>query len=118
MRFAENVAHPDICLFRTSLLLARKEGASLAPSLQRLNRVTRQRQSFRRKIKAALAMQKLSSIGIAGCAVVIGVIQVLTNAQAFQEALMHPLGQKVLAAGLVLIAGGVLWMMRLSRARV
>ena len=116
--FAETIDHPDLSLFRVSFLLARREGSSLAHCLQRLGRVTRQRQSFRRKVKAAVAMQKLSSLGIAGCGAVIGLFQLGTNSQALLDAVTHPVGVKILTGGIFLMAAGVLWMMQLTRPRM
>ncbi|RIL12646.1 MAG: hypothetical protein DCC75_00045 [Proteobacteria bacterium] len=116
--FGASIEHPDIPLFRTALLLSRKEGSSLAVCLQRLARVTRQRQSFRRKVKGAVAMQKLSSLGIAGCAAAIAVIQFLMNPQAMTQALEHPLGVKLMAGGLCMVGLGVVWMLRLTRAKI
>lgn len=116
--FAGSIQHPDLALFRTAFILARKEGASLAECLQRLARVTRQRQSFRRKVKGAVAMQKLSSFGIAGCTVVIGVIQFTTNPEAIKVALEHPLGVKLLAGGIGLVVFGLVWMLQLAKPRI
>ena len=116
--FADTVDHPDLSLFRVSFLLARREGSSLGHCLQRLGRVTRQRQSFRRKVKAAVAMQKLSSLGIAGCGLAIAAFQLATNSQALIDALAHPAGQKILAGGVLLMVFGVLWMMQLTRAKM
>ncbi len=116
--FAATVSHPDIDLFRGCLLLARREGSSLGECLQRLTRVTRQRQSFRRKMRAALAMQKLSALGIAGCACLIAAVQSIAAREAFLEALSHPLGIRVLSAGIVLIVAGVSWMLALARVKV
>lgn len=116
--FGDTLDHPDIQLFRTAFILARKEGAGLAECLQRLARVTRQRQSFRRKVKSAVAMQKLSALGIAGCAIGIGLVQFVANPKAVHEALAHPFGFKLLVIGLTLIIIGVIWMMRLTRSRI
>jgi tight adherence protein B len=116
--FAASVPHPDLELFRAAFILARREGASLAEALQRLARVTRQRQSFRRKIRSAVAMQKLSAIGIALCTVVIGVMQACTNPAAFQLALAHPIGSKALIGGVCLVVIGLLWMLSLARSRL
>ncbi len=116
--FAASINHPDLDLFRTAFILARKEGSSLGGCLQRLARVTRQRQSFRRKIKAAVAMQKLSAFGIAGCAVVIGIMQYVSNPDGFQKALVHPLGFKIVCLALTLICGGIVWMLALTRNRL
>lgn len=117
-RFASSIAHPDLKLFRTAFILARREGSSLADCLQRLARVTRQRQSFRRKVRGAVAMQKLSSFGIAACTIVIGMIQAGSNPEAFKLALEHPLGIKLLTTGLLLIGGGLAWMLSMTRTRL
>lgn len=117
-KFASTIDHPDIGLFRTAFILARKEGASLGECLQRLARVTRQRQSFRRKVKSAVAMQKLSAFGIAGCTVAIGIIQWVGNPQAIITAFSHPVGFKLLIAGFTLVALGLIWMLRMARARI
>ena len=116
--FARDIAHPDVQLFRSTLVLARRQGSSLSQGLQRLARVTRQRQSFRRKMRASLALQRLSAIGIAGCAVVIGVIQAASNPQALSDALAHPIGRRALTLGVSLIVIGLCWMLFLSRRRV
>ena len=116
--FASDIPHPDLKLFRTAFILARKEGASLAECLQRLARVTRQRQSFRRKVKAAVAMQKLSAVGIGICTLVIAAIQASTNPAALQTALHDPVGSKVLMAAVLLVATGLAWMLLLTRSRL
>ena len=117
-RFALTVDHPDIKLFRTAFVLARKEGSSLGGCLQRLARVTRQRQSFRRKIRSALAMQKLSAVGIALCAVAIGCVQWVSNPKVMLDTLAHPIGFKVMLGGLALVSCGLGWMLNLTRQRI
>lgn len=116
--FALSVDHPDINLFRTAFILSRKQGSSLSQCLQRLVKVTRQRQSFRRKVASAVAMQKLSAIGIACCACAIGTFQVLSNPQAFLHAFHHPFGQKAIGFGVFLMVSGLFWMMRIARRRI
>lgn len=117
-KFGQTIRHPDIELFRTGFILARREGSSLSECLQRLCRVTRQRQSFRRKISGAVAMQRLSSYGIVVCAGLIGLIQAVTNLQAFRETLADPLGIKALSVGTALIVIGLVWMLRLTRSEI
>jgi len=116
--FADTINHPDIKLFRTGFILARREGSSLAGCLQRLVRVTRQRQSFRRKVRSSLAMQKLSVWGILVCTLAIGLIQFATNMDSLRAALDNPLGVKALGFGLGLIGIGLVWMMHLSKSRI
>lgn len=118
LNFASSIKHPDLPLFRTALSLAREEGSSLGDCLQRLARVTRARQSFRRKIKSAIAMQKLSAIGIAGCTLVISAIQISTNPEAIKLALAHPVGSKMIFLGVSLVVAGLIWMLRMARVRI
>ena len=116
--FAVTIKHPDINLFRTAFILSRQQGSSLSQCLQRLVRVTRQRQSFRRKMASAIAMQKLSAMGIAACALAIGLFQFITNPTAFSQAMAHPVGFKFFVAGSILMASGILWMLNIARRRL
>jgi Flp pilus assembly protein TadB len=116
-QFAATIDLSDISLLRTAVILARQEGASLAQCLQRLARVTRQRQSFRRKIKAALAMQRLSAFGISGCAIIIGIFQVITNPEGIGIAFAHPIGRSLLLGGAGLMMIGLVWMLQLAKSK-
>lgn len=117
-QFASTVAHPDLELFRTAFILSRKQGSSLAPCLHRLAKVTRRRQSFRRKMASAVAMQRLSAIGIAACASAMGIMQYITNPTAFAQALRDSTGSKALLLGAVLMTSGLSWMFFLTRRRI
>jgi len=104
--FGQSINFPDLSLFRIALLLARGEGASITSALERLNRITRTRQSFRRKIRGSLAMQRLSSIGITFCSIGILFFQATTNREAFFNTLEHPIGKSAFfIGGLFLIIG-------------
>ncbi len=116
--FLAHWRHPDAELFKRCLILSRKHGSSLGEPLHRITRVVRQRHSFRRKTKAALAMHRLSAFGIALCAVVIGVVQGLMNKQALIASVHHPLGSKLLVVGVVLIFLGVAWMVVMGSEEV
>ncbi len=116
--FAKTISHPDIDLFRTGFILARKEGSSLGECLERLARVTRARQTFRRKIRSAVAMQKLSAIGVGGCALLVVGIQFVSNPETFSKILADQYGRVFLAIGVCLVIGGIVWMFRMARGRV
>lgn len=116
--FASSIVHPDIDLFRTGFILARKEGSSLGECLERLARVTRARQTFRRKIKSAVAMQKLSAVGVGGCALLVLAIQFVSNPESFSKTLANPSGRIFLALGAFLVVGGITWMFRMTKGRV
>ncbi len=114
-RLFREVTTPDIELFKGCLRLSRKHGSSLAEPLHRVTRVVRQRQSFRRKTRAALVMHRMSAVGISLCAALIALMQVVTNPDGIQLVLQHSLGSKLLISGGVFIAIGVGWMMSLGR---
>jgi tight adherence protein B len=116
--FGASISHPDIPLFRTAFILSRRQGASLGQCMHRLARVTRQRQSFRRKVRSAVAMQKLSALGIGGCAIVIGIIQMISNPTSIAAAWHDPMGQRFLTIGGGLILLGLVWMMNIARSRM
>lgn len=110
-----DITTPDIELFKGCLRLSRKHGSSLAEPLHRVTRVVRQRQSFRRKTRAALAMHRMSAVGISLCAALIAFMQFFTNPEGIQLVLEHSIGSKLLISGGVLIVIGVGWMMSLGR---
>jgi Flp pilus assembly protein TadB len=114
-RLFRSVTTPDIELFKGCLRLSRKHGSSLAEPLHRVTRVVRQRQSFRRKTRAALAMHRMSAVGISLCAALIAVMQAVMNPNGIQLAISHSVGSKLLISGGALIAVGVVWMMSLGR---
>jgi Flp pilus assembly protein TadB len=59
-------------------------------------------------------MQKVSAWGIAGCAVVIGVIQYVSNPEMIHGTLANPVGLKIMTVGGALILIGLVWMRRLA----
>jgi len=114
LRFAASINNQDIGMFRSAMIIARKEGSALGECLQRLAKVTRQRQSFSRKVKSAVAMQKMASMGIAGCTVVIGMIQYFANPDGLIKAWNHSIGFPIMIAGVILIGVGLIWMQKLA----
>jgi Flp pilus assembly protein TadB len=112
--FLSSFNHPDGELFKRCLLLSRRHGSSLSEPLHRVTRVVRQRQSFRRKTSAALAMHRMSAMGISVCALFIGAVQVGMNAEGVINAFHHPMGGKFLAGGVAMILIGVVWMMSMG----
>jgi Flp pilus assembly protein TadB len=111
----ERIPHPDLPLLRSCLFISRRHGTSIAEPLHRVTRVVRQRQSFRRKIKGALVMHRMSAMGIALCAILISLMQFLTNYSAMMAAIRHPIGSKILICGALLIFIGVSWMMTMGQ---
>lgn len=115
--FGATVDHTDIKLFVTALLLNQTEGASIAETLQRLVRVTRQRQSFQRKLRAAMAMQKVSAVGISLCFLSIAAFQFVTNREGLVRTWHNALGHSMVLGGMCCMGVGFLWMMRVASRR-
>lgn len=113
--FANEINDPCLDLFKHALKLAHDDGASISTCLQRLSRVTRQRQSFDRKVKSALAMQKLSTIGLLACASMMLMTQALTNFEAITRVFSNPLSLLVMTIGLILLFSGGLMMAMLAK---
>jgi Flp pilus assembly protein TadB len=108
-------ANRDVELFKRCLVLSRRHGSALAEPLHRVVKVVRQRQSFTRKTRAALAMHTMSALGIVLCAILIACIQVGMNPAGVRAALDDPRGVVLLSAGGALILIGVFWMSRMGR---
>lgn len=114
-QFLADDNHADVELFKRCILLSRRHGSSLADPLHRVVRVVRQRQSFKRKTRAALAMHRMSAIGIALCAILIAAMQVAMNAKGVALAFEKTAGIILLSGGGVLIALGVGWMLCMGK---
>lgn len=113
--FLKDLSNSDVELFKRCILLSRRHGASLAEPLHRVVRVVRQRQSFRRKTRAALAMHRMSAIGIGFCAIFIAGIQGVMNYSGVALAWHHPVGGTFLSVGMGLLAVGIVWMLSMGR---
>ncbi|MCB0333482.1 MAG: type II secretion system F family protein [Bdellovibrionales bacterium] len=116
-KFGQTIDHPDINLFRIAYILSRQEGSALSSCLERLAKVTRHRQSFRRKVRSAVALQRLSSYGIAAVAFITLGFQAFSNTEALHKAMNHPVGIVGLSAGVVLMLTGLFWMSKVAPSR-
>ena len=116
--FARDIKHPDIDLFRVAFILSRKEGSGLYKPLRRLTKVTRQRQGFRRKAKAAVAMQKVSAFGILGSVIFIALVQMAMNREQLFQAIASPIGVRLMLLGVVFVAVGIIWMLYMTREKI
>ena len=107
--------HPDLYLFRSSLLLAYEQGATLSPCLIRLRRFTKLRQAYRRHLKTSLVAQKLSALGIIASTVMVIVMQFLSNQGLLRLLLSNSAGLIVLVLSVGLILVGMLFLVYLCR---
>ncbi|HMO01611.1 MAG TPA: type II secretion system F family protein [Oligoflexia bacterium] len=113
--FASDIDHPDVPSFITALVLGTVEGAPVADSLNRLLRVTRQRESFRRKTRSALASQRLSAIGASVAVALMATFQFFTNKEGVIRVYQSQSGFAALVCGGSLIGFGLIWMFSMGR---
>jgi hypothetical protein len=57
----------------------------------------------------------MSAVGIAGCAVLIGMMQMTVNRNGIEIALANPVGLMFLIGGATLVTAGVAWMLSMGR---
>lgn len=114
-RFFEHECHRDVELFKHCIVLSRRHGSSLAEPLHRVVRVVRQRQSFKRKTRAALAMHQMSAFGILLCAILVSSMQIAVNMAGVRVALADARGLALLSVGGSLVVIGVVWMTRMGK---
>jgi Flp pilus assembly protein TadB len=116
--FGSSIAHPDLALFRAAMILSRKQGSSISPTLTRLVKVIRTRQSLRRKARAAVVSQRFSCFGILGVALVTTLGLGLIQRNALLDTLYDPRGMLLILAGGGLILVGALLMLQITRERL
>jgi Flp pilus assembly protein TadB len=116
--FGSGVRQGDTKLFHTAFNLAVAEGSAFSPILLRLAKFVRQRQSFRRRSRAALAVQRLSSLGIIGCAVTMVIFQVATNKEALNLIYKNNLALMAFLSGITVLIFGAVLMFRLCSKEV
>lgn len=115
--FCRSCNHPDIKILKNIFLISFEHGSPLYPSLQRLLKSIRQRESASRRLRSALALQNLSCYGMAFCTVLMLFIQIIGNHEAVKEAFHNPAGVKLYAFGITLILTGIAWMFCMSKKR-
>jgi Flp pilus assembly protein TadB len=114
-QFGRSVFNSDCALFSAAFLVSRREGGGLASFCKRLSRVVRRRQAFRRKARAAVAMQRLSAMGIAGCCCLMLLFQWATNLEGLTYALETVPGKVLIGFGSLLLLSGIAWLFQLTQ---
>lgn len=117
-RLVQEIPHGDVPLLGESLRIARITGAAISSTLYRLAKVTRARQSFRRKANAAVAMQRLSTYGILGCCSVLLIAQSIALPGAIAQVFGDRPMTILFLGGLCCLGVGSWWMLWLTRVKV
>ena len=118
LMFGKDMNHPDLVLFREAFCLARSQGASLSSALHRIAKVVRYRQSFRRKARAAVAMQKLSGFGILIAISLMLIVQIISSSTSLIKAWEDPIGVKLILLSVLLILIGTWGILKIGSLNI
>ncbi len=110
-------SYPDLQLFRSTILLALEQGASLVPCLIRLRKFTNERQAVRRRLQSAVAAQKISAVGIVCTLLSIVGFQILSDQSVWGLLSQSLIGQMILLLSSGLVCVGVLGLFLVCRVR-
>ena len=116
-KFCRYFNSKEMVCFENIILITIEQGTSLAPILQRLLKVIRQRQSFKQKVGSALALQRISVYGIGACAFFVLVIQFANDKKGIFEALSTKVGTMSYLTGMSLISIGFYMMNQLLKKK-
>lgn len=116
--FAEDIYHPEIELFVQAVLLSKRVGGSLSDTLDRLARQVRRRQYFRKQAQASVSMQRGSIWFI--LAIMTGLMLYLyfLYPEVVLAPMRDPMGWTAYQFGLVVIAGGILWIRQVTKMKL
>jgi Flp pilus assembly protein TadB len=116
--FGEKYNNSDCKLFQSAVKLSLSHGGSLGETLEKLAQVLRQRQAFKRKTRSALALQKMSALGMILAVIAVLLVQSLSQADALTKTLASPIGLKFIICGLALSAVGLLLLWKMLNQEV
>lgn len=115
---AERVGGADMRFFVAAVLLQTETGGNLAEVLQTIARLMRERQRLQGQIRVLAAEGRLSAWILTLLPFVLASALLMINAEFIATLWKDPLGLRITAGAVVLMALGTLWMWRLVRIRV
>lgn len=117
VQWASRVAGDDVRIFVTSVRIQTETGGNLAELMQHTASLIRERQKLRGTIRVLSAEGRISAWILTLLPFVLAVLMTALNPQ-FMGRLWHdPQGQRLVAAALLLMLAGMLWMWRLVQIR-
>jgi tight adherence protein B len=109
---------PDVRFFVSALQIQRESGGNLAEILDKLSYVIRERFKILRQVKVFTAEARMSLYILAALPPIVAVMMYLVNREYIMALFNTPLGQKMLATGIVLQVAGFLVMKQITRLKV
>ncbi len=109
---------PDLRFFAVSVILQRETGGNLAEIMESLARLIRERFKFQGKVKVLSAEGKLSAFVLLGLPFFIGLAIRLLNPDYLQILFTEPAGRVAMAAALVSMTLGMIFIKRMIKISV
>ena len=115
---AARVASEDLRYFVVAVLIQRESGGNLAELLTSIAELIRERQRLRGTVRVLSAEGRLSAWILALLPFVLTALISIINPLFIRQLWTDPIGVRMVAVALVLMALGILWMWRIIRIRI
>jgi tight adherence protein B len=117
-RMGQRVASRDVWYFITAVLIQSESGGNLAEIMENIGQIVRNRLNLKGKVKALTSEGRFSAAILLLLPVVVFFLLFFINRTYIMILLNDPLGFKILAAGIISMGMGALWMKRMIRIKV
>lgn len=116
-KFGQEVRLPELNLFRSAFLLVMENGGKFAPTLERLSKVSKDRQMLIGSARVSTATMRMTANIVLGVAPFLLFVISLRSKDFWQTLFHHPTANFVASIGIVLIAGSYAVLRRMSEFR-
>lgn len=117
-RFAERLPIADVSYFVVAVMIQRESGGNLAELLDKISALVRQRLNLLGEIRTLSAEGRLSAVILTALPFGVALVVNIVNPEFMTVLWTDPLGLRMVAVALFMMAVGILWMRRIIRIRV
>jgi tight adherence protein B len=117
MGMLERMPNVSLTAVVTAVLVQRETGGNMAEILDRIAGVLRQRQRFQRRLKTLTAEGRMSAWILVLMPFVLALILTVISPDYLPTLFGHPIGLRLIAAALLIMAFGIWWIRRIIRVR-
>ena len=113
MSLGDRVAIMDVRILVTAILVQKEVGGNLTDILEQIAETMRARFNLRRQVRIYTAQGRMSGYTLAVLPVLVGLIIMLINPSYLSTLFINPIGQAMLAGGIMLQFIGLLWIRKI-----
>jgi tight adherence protein B len=113
MSLGDRVAIMDVRILVTAILVQKEVGGNLTDILEQIAETMRARFNLRRQVRIYTAQGRMSGYTLAVLPVLVGAIIMLINPGYLTTLFTHPIGQVMLAGGVMMQFIGLLWIRKI-----